>query len=93
MELIELVRRGVDDPFYCTMHESHKLVSIPIDIDSTLCKRFEDVRTPYEQYCAGEKYLKYDNKRLYSRAAHEYMSDIRRLTIYPKKNFKLDFNI
>ena len=77
MKVVELIKRHKDDPFALVMHESYKLTSFTIDNDNILCGRFNDTRTPYEQYCAGERYLKYDDETLYSRAAHEYMFDER----------------
>ena len=89
MKLVELKAREYGDPFSCVGGETHTLVTTDIDIDSTLCERFKDTRTPYEQYCAGEKYLKYNDETLYSRAAHEHMFDERRVTWYPIRNIKI----
>lgn len=82
MKLIKLVRRDFDDPFFGVIGEDHKLVSSDIDESDPLCERFSDTRTPYEQYCAGEKYLKYGEETLYSRAAHEWM--LRKAEWYPQ---------
>ena len=94
MKLIEIKTRDFNDPLFAFGHESHMLVETVIDKDSPLCERFNDTRTPYEQYCAGEKYLKYNEDTLYSRYAHEYMFDMaeRRNTMFQMKNYKLNKN-
>ena len=73
MKLITLVRRDFDDPFAFTIGDDYKYVVTEIGDSDPLLERFNDTRTAYEQYCDGEKYLKYDEDTLYSRLAHEYM--------------------
>lgn len=92
MKVINLVRRDFDDPFFCVMGEDHKLVTSEIDGSDPLCERFNDTRTPYEQYCDGEEYLKYDEETLYSRLAHEWMfRNVDRHIEYPQRNFEIKF--
>ena len=87
MRVINLVVRDKDDPLRRVVHERYKLVTTPIDENNPLLERFGDTRTVYEQYCEGEKYLKYDDETLYSRAAHEYLRDEVPHQLFPKKNF------
>lgn len=90
MKVIELVKRDENDPLVHMIYESHKLVSRSIDEGNPLCERFKDTRTPYEQYCSGEKYLKYDDETLYSRAAHEFMFNNFCHMMFPsRKNFMM----
>ena len=89
MKLIELKTRAFNDTLFGFGRESHVLITNTIDINNPLCERFNDARTPYEQYCAGERYLKYDNETLCSRAAHEYMINESRYWMFPKKNLNL----
>ena len=91
MKIIELIRRDDGDPIKYMIHMSHKLVSRTIEESNLLHERFNDNRTVYEQYSAGEKYLKYDDELLYSRAAYEYMFNKVSNSIFMKKNF--DFHL
>ena len=78
MEILELEARKKGDPFFAFGRETHVLITTEIDINNPLVERFKDTRTVYEQYCAGEKYLKYNENTLWSKAAYEYMFDERR---------------
>ena len=89
MKIIEFVARDQNDPLYGFGRETHMLMSISIDDNNPLRERFNDTRTPYEQYCAGEKYLRYDDETLYSRTAHEFIFNESRNLMFPKKNFKM----
>lgn len=90
MKLITIVRRDFDDPFAFIIGEDHKYVVTEISDSDPLRERFNDTRTVYEQYCDGEKYLKYDENTLYSRSAHEWMwRNASRYPRYPARNFKI----
>lgn len=90
MKVINLVRRDFDDPFAFIIGEDHKFVISEISDSDPLRERFKDARTVYEQYCDGEKYLRYDEETLYSRSAHEWMwSNASRYPHYHPINYKI----
>ena len=90
MKLVELKAKSIGNTFFGFGYDSQKLVLSDIACDSLLLKRFKDTRTVYEQYCAGELYLKFSEDTLYTRAAYDHIFDERYISLYPRKNYKIN---
>ena len=89
MELISIVARDQNDPFFGIFVERNKYVSTPITADDPLIDRFQDDRPPIEQYKAGEQFIKMDNHQLYSHSAYTWMLErIGQDPRFPRLNFE-----